>query len=308
MKIFNFLKNKKDPINSEKKYSKEQYFLDNDFEFKNNDIDCQYFCELSCIDEKTAETTLAYVKLSFDDSLKLIRKERFFEGKLGEVCKLTEEEKKYTYLETPINKVGHLTNDKNGINQFGGNPPKELEIPMLDGTTVSYIGTISKNEKTFPWLENDLHLIAPTFYNYDEPIFVDYSNPILPKFINKEIIEENDFCDKEAMLNINPIVSYSEHRYNFETTNINAYIDKPTCGYFGVPGWDHQPILPYCPKTGHKMKLLFYTHGIHESKLLSEVPEEINQGSEEDLFFGGGSFHVFYCPESKVICYFAQYT
>lgn len=289
------------------KRNKEVYFVEGiDIEF-NHSNDCTYFCEVARINKSAAKQMESAMKLTFDHSDILIKKEVYYEGEIGEAIPLTEAEKQFKFVNYPVQTPGHLISKKKGIHYFGGNPPEELEIPTLEGSTVCYLGKIDKKEKLFPWLDFDLHLICPIFLDFSEPISIDYSNPLKPVFINKETIEENEYCDKEAMKNIDHYTIYSKQCFSFKPTNKGDYLDDlPTEGNFGVPRWDHQPLLPYCPKTGKKMTFVLRTLGV-ESKLLSDIPNSINQGNEKEMMFGGGNFHIFFQPESKVLTYFAQY-
>lgn len=283
-----------------------QYFLDG-IEFDGSD-DCIYFCELTRMNKEAAKSALCMNKLTFDSATnRLIKKERFWEGKLDKEIPLSEGEKKFEFVDFPIKTPGHLMTDSKGVNHFGGHSPKHLIIPRLEGTTVSYLGMISKEENSFDWLDFDLHLVCPTFLDFTEPISLDYSNLDKPIFIHKDQIENNDFCDKEAMKSIDPYAFYTEQKFSFNQTNKRNVIEKSTEGFFGIPDWDHEPFLPYCPKTGKKMKFLLNTVLIN-SKLISEIPESINQGGTTDLFFNDGNLHIFFQPESKVLTYFAQYS
>ncbi|WP_459213149.1 hypothetical protein [Aquimarina rhabdastrellae] len=283
-----------------------QYFLDG-MEFDGSD-DCNYFCELTRMDKEATKSALCFNKLTFDNKTnKLIKKERFWEGKLDKEIPLTDSEKKFQFIDFVIKTPGHLMTDSEGINYFGGDSPENLIIPKLNGTTVSYLGMISKEEKSFDWLDFDLHLVCPTFLDFSEPISIDYSNPDKPIFIDIDQIENNDFCDLEAMKNIDPYAFYTKQNFSFRKTNKRNVVEKSIEGYFGIPDWDHEPFLPYCSKTGKKMKFILNTVWIN-SKLVTEIPDSINQGGDSDLFFSDGNLHIFFQPESKVLTYFAQYS
>jgi len=284
---------------------KTQYFIDG-IEFDGSE-DCIYFCELTRMNKECAKSALAFNKLTFDKNNKLVKKERFWEGKLDEIMPLTDKEKDFKFIDFSIKKSGHLMTDSKGINHFGGEIPNDFTVPKLEGTTVSYLGMINKEDNTFDWLDFDLHLICPTFLDFSTPINIDYSNPKKPVFIDKEKIEDNDFCDKKAMKDIEPYALYTKQNFSFNETNKRNVIEKSTEGYYGIPDWDHEPFLPYCVKTGKNMKFILNTVWIN-SKLISEIPESINQGEESDLFFSDGNLHIFFQPESKVLTYFAQYT
>ncbi|CAL2103481.1 conserved protein of unknown function [Tenacibaculum sp. 190130A14a] len=293
-------------MNLFKQKYKTQYFLDG-IEFDGSE-DCIYFCALTNMNEEAAKSALAINKLTFDHRTnKLIKKERFWEGTLDEEIPLTDNEKQFQFIEFDIKTPGHLITNSKSINHFGGNCPEQLIMPTLKGTTVSYLGMISKEEKLFEWLDFDLHLVCPTFLDFTEPISIDYSNPNKPVFINKDKIENNEFCNKEAMKSIKPFAYYSKQSFSFSNTNKRNVIKKSIEGYCGIPDWDHEPFLPYCPKTGKKMEFVLNTVWIN-AKLISEVPESINQGGDTDLFFSDGNLHIFFQPESKVLTYFAQYS
>ena len=269
--------------------------------------DCIYFCELTRMDKKAAQSSLSHVKLTFDTSNQLIKKERFWKGKLDETIAQTSEEKTFRYIDFPINTPGHLIQDNKGMNQFGGEIPNDFKMPSLKGTVVSYLGKISKEEPSFSWLDFDLHLVCPNFLDLSTPIHLDYTNPSAPIFLNKESIENNEFCDQEAMKNSDSHAIYSKQSFSFKPTNRRDSISQPTEGFYGVPDWDHQPFLPYCPKTHKKMKFVLNTFSV-SCELLSKIPSSINQGGDTNLFFGDGNLHIFFQPESKILTYFAQYT
>lgn len=297
--------------------TKTQFYLDgNEF---NNSKDCEYFCELSRMDKNAAKTVLQYHKLTFDNSNKLIRKEEYWKGKLRGEITLTDEEKEYEYVDYSINIPGDLIKNKNGAHYFGGDKPNDLELPMLKGTVVAYMGKISKEEKLFDWLDFDLHLVCPIFLDFSDSISIDYSNPLKPVFINKEEIEDNHLCDAQAMQLIDPFAVYSKVNFSFVENNsfgnlpektIEEAIANPSnsVGSFGIPRWDYDPVLPYCPKTGLKMKFILNTYGISEAKLLSDVPRSINQGESKSMDMEDGNLHIFFQPESKVLTYFSNYT
>lgn len=282
-----------------------QYFLDG-MEFDGSQ-ECMYFCELTCMNEEAAQSTVCHQKLTFDGSNKLIKKERYFEGDLDEDVPLTEAEKEFVYHNFPVQTPGHLMTEQFGRNHFGGEIPQDLTMPSLEGSTVSYLGKIAKDQEVFDWLDFDLHLVCPTFLDFSMPISIDYSNPQRPIFVDKESVEQNDLCDKEAMKSIEPFALYSKQYFSFKATNQVHFIEESTEGYFGIPDWDHEPYLPLCPKTGNKMKFLLNLIG-SKSILLSNVPKAINQCSETQLYFCDGNLHLFFQPESRVLTYFAQYS
>jgi len=70
-----------------------QYFLDG-MEFDGSE-DCNYFCELTRMDKEATKSALCFNKLTFDNKTnQLIKKERFWEGKLDEEISLTDGGKK----------------------------------------------------------------------------------------------------------------------------------------------------------------------------------------------------------------------
>ncbi|MFK7971240.1 MAG: hypothetical protein AB8F95_12775 [Bacteroidia bacterium] len=283
-----------------------QYFAsDQDIPFDGSE-ESEYFCALFRIDKKATKKALAYTRLTFDKKNLLKKKETFFEGELDEERALTPEEHRFTLTDYPVHTPGHFFNDPNGLHQMGGEAPGSMKLPSLKGTPVVYWGFVNHQDPTFSWLGTDLHLICPIFLSLEEFLYVDYSDPDKPVFLNKTVIEDT-FDNPFDHINEASNVSYAAQKMRAEQNNIADHVEGSK-GYAGVPDWDHEVLFPRCPKTNARMRFVMYSLGNGDCKLVSDSPEVIQETSEESLFFGDGKLHVFFNPDSKVAAYAASYS
>lgn len=292
--------------------TKTQYFIcSNEFEFDGSD-DCMYLGEMCRVDQEGLAGSDG-VRLSFGPDNKLIKKEYSsdytFEKQWEEMA-LTEKEKAFTYQEFPIQVPGHFQEDPKGLHHLCGPVPDGFSVPILEGTLVTYLGMLSKDDPLFSWLGFDLHLVHPNFLGDGEPIHLDYSNPIAPVFINKEELEQDSFCDKEMMEGYSPIGIYDKMQIRALATNSTGAIVPEKFrkvkesmetgeGCFGVPHWDLNPFFPKCPKTGKSMKPLCFFSGVGVA-MQTELPDDF-EGNRDDLFYDNGMHQFFFNPESKVL-------
>ena len=146
------------------------------------------------------------------------------------------------------NKKQFIHASENGNIVLNGNVPEDFNIPTNhENYTVNFLGTIYKEK--IEWLPFDkLNLFSPEFLQ--GTLFIDYSNPNNPKYLNDSVIQKINYPDKSSPFEIKEydkvkVDIYSKYQYS-----------KDWFGYLNVPAWLQDDETPISPITGAKMKFL----------------------------------------------------
>lgn len=194
--------------------------------------------------------------------------------------------------------------DSNGRHTIGGKAPVDLQIPKLESSPIVYFGCVKKNDPVLPLMDFDLHLMAPIFINMGYPVFFDYSNPLQPKLILKNVT--SDFTQYFDDIPASTYIEYKELRFNFDQTKDPDGIYENGFGATGKPNWIQDEQWLNCPVTGNKMKFLIQLGDI--DLCTTVIGQEILDKESIDpyLHFGHGYLYIFFEPESKVVGYINQ--
>ena len=133
-----------------------------------------------------------------------------------------------------------------GSIQLNGDIPKTFSIPESEEKyTINYLGNITR--ETIKWLPFEtMNLFCPEFVV--GTLFIDYSNPKKPKFINEEVIQKVNFPDKSSPFQIR---TYKEVRLSLKDYDL-----EDSFGRVGKPDWLQHDDTPVSPITNKKMTFL----------------------------------------------------
>ena len=136
----------------------------------------------------------------------------------------------------------------NGKITLNGPTPDQFVIPKSNESyKVNFLATITK--ASIEWLPFDeIHLFCPEFLT--GTLFMDYSDPLSPKYLNEEVIQKVNYPDKSAPFEIK---EYREVRVDVYPKFQDS---KKWFGYLRTPAWLQEDETPTSPLTGKRMKFL----------------------------------------------------
>ncbi|GAB5564142.1 MAG: hypothetical protein Wins2KO_12050 [Winogradskyella sp.] len=269
----------------------------------NGDEQCQKFLKTQVVDKKTANNVWASIDLVFKNG-KLVKAYDNEEGKRT-VRELNEKEIGLEFQTLKPNQIFRFVEVDTSKSYLGGDIPDEFKMPDLElKAPFQYLGKLSNTEEAFNWLPSDIHLIAPLYLDIDK-VFVDYSDPLHPKILNKEELEDTESSYDEIKPN-------SELIYEKVFITMEKTFDFDNMAFSGVPNWIQNPEIPTCPKSKKTMKFLCQlTDALNvKTKTTSISPKDdwSKLYYERMNFWGDGDLYIFFEPESKVACFFIQHT
>ena len=242
----------------------------------------------SHVSKAVAMSSHSYTELRFEDNGTLVDGAIYSDGKpetegglfLGMQNRL--KEGKHSYQEYELKHPHEFILDKNGINYLGGKPPVNFSVPMpSSGFPVQYLGLLNRKDSSFN-LAQDLHLVAPLLFDWTDSLWLDYKNPLSPIIINDDAIPIEARID-----NLEGVGEFSFEKINFSTSPWPVPKMDEELGNNGVPTWVQYPEFQNSPTTGLPMDFVCQLWGIPKFD---------------------GCIYVFYCRESKVVCYLYQGT
>jgi hypothetical protein len=260
--------------------------------------------ETLVITKECAQNQFCYTLLEYDENDLLENASTYADGKLDTNKRMGLEHARglLQYRDAPVHRVYQFAEKENGFHQFGGEVPKELTMPndYFIAPTL-YLGYINSQDPIFSWLKHPLHIVCPLHMNFDA-IYMDYSNPLAPKFLNYSELDPED-CPFDGFTADSEIV-YHPVRFNLE-----PYRDYGTSlGRAGAPQWTQRPATPRCPKSGRFMRFVFQSHFTGVNAMRNNViPESKDYRQYYDELVIDGYLYLFFEPETNVACYIAQY-
>lgn len=268
----------------------------------NGDRACEDFIATQITDKNTFETVSAGIELVFEND----KLTKAFDSQDGEksVRELKSDEIGLIYQNFQANKISIIVENPNGLHQMGGELSHDFKFPENKCIVpFQYLGYINNADPNFSWLPFKLHLTCPIYLNI-ENVFLDYSDSLNPKIINKEEVENADTSYEED-LNPNSEIVFNEMKFDFIDE-----IDFSEPGHAGIPNWIQYPDIPTCPISGRRMKFVCQLNsGVTTKRSNVEAHDEWFKRYYEELnFWGDGDLFVFFEPSSKVACYFIQNT
>jgi len=154
---------------------------------------------------------------------------------------------KIKLIDSQSNKHAFLAADVKGEFELFGEKGGLIEFPMDGDYTINYFGKVSK--ELINWLPyKEIELFSPEFLK--GILFIDYKDPLNPKYINDEVIEKVNYPDVEK--------GYSIQQYHSKRFTPRSRIQEGdgSFGNLGVPAWVQNCEIPRCPKTNRVMKFL----------------------------------------------------
>jgi hypothetical protein len=268
----------------------------------NGDRECMDLIATQITDQKTAESTGNAIELVFEND-KLVQAWDYEDGARKE-RPLRPDELGLPWPDLAPRSFLQLEENPNGRHQLGGEIPEDFRLP--DNNCVvpfQYLGYINNTAPDFGWLPFPVHLTAPIYLNFYE-LFLDYTDPLHPKIINREDMEDTDTSYEED-LNQDSEIVFEALKFDF----VRAH-DFTVMGNAGIPHWIQGPRIPVCPKSGKTMRFLCqFFGGVPALRTNVEAHNEFFRQYYEELnFWGDGDLFVFFEPESKTACYFIQNT
>jgi len=222
-----------------------------------------------------------------------------------------EGEKEFKYFDSTTNKLLLLDiGTEKQHHKLGGIPVDGFKIPQHEKINVSfqYLGFLSNTDPLFSWLPFEKLQIAYPIHLGVTAIYFDYSNPLEPKVLDTEDLEDISYAYDE----IN-----RETELVFEERYLKAFYFDPKVntnyfGFGGIPSWMQYPQFPICPVSGTPMKFVCQLESIPEIKLAKSslyIPKDnwsLNTHVGCMDFWGAGYFYLFMNPETKTVCMFIQ--
>lgn len=141
----------------------------------------------------------------------------------------------------------YKSKDANYDFKLFGSKPDNFYIPTENKNyTVNYVGTVSKT--VIDWLPLEkIDLFAPEFLV--GTLFIDYSNPHKPKYLNEEVIQKANYPNPEKGFTI----KYFKEEF---LSVLESNVISDTIGNLGIPHWIQHPDIPRCPKSGRIMRFM----------------------------------------------------
>lgn len=148
--------------------------------------------------------------------------------------------------------------------------------------------------------------IAPIYDSFTQ-LYLDYSDPLVPRIINGEAVRFSRTFDE---MDASSTVTFTKTPLAFEKGGSLTY----GYGYTGVPNWIQGPVYPKCPYSGEDM-IFLASFDMEESRDQIAV-EGLNFQVENDharyfnklAFWISGAIYIFINPKTNVVCYFLQTT
>lgn len=141
-------------------------------------------------------------------------------------------------------------------------------------------------------------------------VWLDYTNPLAPKIL--ELEEINDLSTAYDDLSKNSIVIYE--KVNFSTDSADCVDFEERLGFSGRPEWVQEQVDPICLKSREKMRFLCQIEDQYPVPIkvkftnVQTIDEYYQRYFDELNFWGDGDIFVFFNSNSKVACYFIQNT
>lgn len=128
-----------------------------------------------------------------------------------------------------------------------GSKPNDFHIPTDNKNyTVNYLGTVPRT--VIDWLPLEkIDLFAPEFLV--GTLFIDYSNPHKPTYLNEEVIQKINYPNPEKGFTI----KYFKEEF---LSVLEPNGDSNSIGNIGIPDWIQHPDIPRCPKSGRIMRFM----------------------------------------------------
>ena len=213
---------------------------------------CNLNLEYQITDKETVENNWGMALLFENEKLieAIEYRDGFYDGFYAKKRELKPSEIGFKLPDYKPNKIIRYEENDNGMHQLGGYFSEEFSQPEHNCVApFQYLGFIDNKDKFFEWLPFKVHLTCPIFLDF-EYVFLDYSNPQKPIFINRDEVEKYGTAYDEE-LNQNSYIKYVSKRFNFvEDTKFSLIIQS------GLPRWIQGIQIPKCPKTGNRMKYL----------------------------------------------------
>lgn len=259
------------------------------------------FIESQISSKEIAMSVYCSIELVYEDN-KLIKAYNCVMGEKSN-RELDVEELGLEYPNYQQNKLLDFSEGLNGEHVLGGETPNDFQLPNNNcKVSFQYLGFINNKDPYFQWLPFKVHLTCPIYLNFNK-LFLDYSDSCKPTIINKDEIESGQAIHNE--LDSDFEIVYEDMKFGFIESNKLGLI-----GNSGIPMWIQSFDIPYCPKTGKKMKFLCqFSGGIDVVRTNAKIKDEWLRKDYQKLnFYGSGDLFVFFEPTSKVACYFIQNT
>ena len=258
------------------------------YELAFDDLDKEAVIMTQLIDEEDIKNFYTAVTLEFFGG-KLIRitnlclddedEEVDVASFINKIKSIDGESKKHAFLAADPKGEFELLGDKGGM----------LELPIDGDYTINYFGKISK--ELIDWIPyNEIELFSPEFLK--GILFIDYSDPLNPKYINEEVIEKVNYPDSKKGYYI------QQYRSKLFSSKPRIRDGAESYGNLGVPEWVQNCEIPRCPKTNRVMKFL-----IQIGKYNDHYPNIENDDYQyvPDVYF-------FFEPQSKTMAIVLQTT
>ncbi len=218
----------------------------------------------------------------------------FYRHQQGEATKIVGG-LRITNIKWPVRRIFFMRRDPKGLHRLGGIPPQGLIFPTHEAmeTTFQFLGLLDGNDPFFSWMGlAQVPLLFP-LYEYNEGIFLDFTDPLRPVIINPDTFSDD-------WLEINESgweeVLFDEVRFSVG----GPYRQDVPIG--GVPLWHQQPSIPVCPRSALVMRFVCAIPSIRDVTVMKGHEGENLPFADEHLCFADeGTLYVFYQQASKIM-------
>ncbi|WP_273444984.1 hypothetical protein [Neolewinella agarilytica] len=213
------------------------------------------------------------------------------------------------YFKPKLNVPRNLVDSKvaTGFSLGGKMPP--IKVPYLEqlATPFLFIATIKSSFPGMDWLPfGELHIIYPLLSTIENYLFIDYSDPTTPK-----VLEDQLTFHPEKYYGPIPstgVIEYAQIYLKEQSPGGDLQEEIPYSSHFGhlgIPFWQQDHVLPYCPVSGRLMRFVCGL-GWEKSVPLAYTNVDFGDKSKNNNitnlnFWGDGTLYVFMEPQTKIV-------
>ena len=216
-----------------------------------------------------------------------------------------------------IKNIAYLTRSPTMTKSYlGGDAIDDFEMPKFDvlQAPFQYITNLNAEELGLTWMPfEQLNICYPLFSGIHDVLFFDYTNPLQPKLINREVYVDHVYGKFTSSMKH---VFEKHYLSSISILDLNEdqdlFVDFWYEAITGVPFWIQAPNIPTCPKSGKSMKFVAQLATYDKVKAKDSTMVSRKTYFEEDAsamnFWGGGSMYIFMDPMSKTVGILIQST
>jgi hypothetical protein len=193
-----------------------------------------------------------------------------------------------------------LEKTSNSLSSFGGETPSDFNIPttQLNGS-FQYLGKISSKTDEFNWLNIDLNIIAPIYFDF-ESLWIDYSNENNPIILNPDEIDNSETVFEEE-IKPDSFISFEKTPFSATPKDQDNWEYFDGIGTSGTPLWSQGFGVPCEEFEGFKFVCQIDSSHINVDKTNIKGRDDHYQSYFKTMDFSSSShLYIFFNPLTKV--------